>query len=307
MKKILYSVGLIMLSIILVSCGNETSSEGQTKEVVYLDKTYTVPQKSEKIVVTGAMEAMEDAKILNVDLTGAITDAGKFDDLFKDITKNAKPAGEKTQPVFEDILAMEPDVILSTTKFPDETHEKLEKIATTIPVTHVSTDWDKSLILLGQLTDKEDEANKIIDDYNKKLEDAKKDSIGDVKDKNVLLLRYRGGGLAMYSEDMFANPVLYSDLGIKIPDEIKKVENQEAISLEQLSKMNPDYIFLQYLNSENDNSDKELKELQDNKIWNSLNAVKNNQAYINIIDPQAQGGTAWSKTEFLDAFIEKLK
>ena len=70
--------------------------------------------------------------------------------------------------------------------------------------------------------------------------------------------------------------------------------------------MNPDYIFLQFEESENADKPEALDELQKNAIWNGLNAVKADHVFINSVEPLAQGGTAWSKTQFLDAVQQNL-
>lgn len=110
----------------------------------------------------------------------------------------------------------------------------------------------------------------------------------------------------IYREDVFFNPSLYMDLGLTAPQEIKNAQTQEMISLEKFSEMNPDYIFVQFSEDENKDQPDALKNLQNNPIWQSINAVKNNKVFVNVVDPLAQGGTAWSKIHFLKAVVEKL-
>ena len=53
-------------------------ASSDTKVVKYLDQEYTLPAKTERIVITGAVEAMEDAIVLEVNPVGAISFSGKF-------------------------------------------------------------------------------------------------------------------------------------------------------------------------------------------------------------------------------------
>lgn len=143
------------------------ATQAETRTLKYLDKEYTVPSKTERIVITGSMESMEDALVLGVKPVGAISVGGKFPEMFAPVTGEAQSIGEKTQPNLETILSLKPDVILGSSKFPPETMEKLGKIKTTFPVSHISTNWEANLLLLGELTGKQAEAQKVIDDYKK--------------------------------------------------------------------------------------------------------------------------------------------
>ncbi|KXG09505.1 Iron-uptake system-binding protein [Anoxybacillus sp. P3H1B] len=325
MKRNYLYLGLIALLILVLSaCGakessapeksgdrsnkkQETQADPNEKHTIhYLGKDYTVPVKTDKIVITGSMETMEDALVLGVKPLGGITVGGKFPEMFKDITGSTVSIGEKAQPNIEEILKLKPDVIFSTTKFPPDVAQKLEKITTTIPVSHISTDWEANLRVLAEVTGTRDKADEVLNQYKKDLEEAKA-KLGDkLKDKKVVAVRIRSGNIMIYPPDVFFNPSLYTDLGLTVPQEIQNAKAQEMISLEKFSEMNPDYIFVQFSEDENKNNPKALEELQNNPIWKSINAVKNDKVFVNVVDPLAQGGTAWSKINFLKAAVEKL-
>ncbi|MEC0014541.1 ABC transporter substrate-binding protein, partial [Bacillus cereus] len=148
-------------------------------------------------------------------------------------------------------------------------------------------------------------AEKIIKDYNSDAEKAKA-KLGDkLKDKKVLVIRLRANELFLYPEGVYFNPVIYKDLGLTAPEQLKTVKAQEKISFEKLAELNPDYIFLQYEASENKNP-KVLEEIESNPIWQSMNAAKEKKVFVNVVDPMAQGGTAWSKTAFLKEAVKNL-
>lgn len=285
---------------------NESQQENKEKKITYLGKEYTVPSKDAKIVITGTMESMEDALMLDVKPLGAITVGGEFPAMFKEITAETKPIGEKIQPNIETILSLKPDIILGSTKFPVETLEKLNKVKDTIPVSHISTDWEDNLMLMGQLSGKEDKAKEIIEKYKEDAKEAK-EKLGDkMKDKKVVTIRIRSGNIFIYPETVFFNPVLYNDLGLTAPEPVKAAKAQEEISLEKFSELNPDYIFVQFSENENAEKPKTLEELNNNPIWKSINAVKEGKVFVNTVDPLGQGGTAWSKSNFLKAAVSEL-
>ncbi len=285
--------------------GNSTAQDGdasaEARTINYLGQEYTVPAKVEKIVITGSVESMEDALVLDVKPVGALTMGGSFEPLFAGITDGAVAIGEKTQPNLETILKLAPDVILASTKFPAETLEKLGKVGLTIPVSHISTDWEANLKLLAELTGKEGQSDEVLKTYKQEAAELKEKIGPTLQGKSVLMIRLRSGSMMIYPEDVFFNPSLYGDLGADVPEEVKQAKAQQMISLEKLSEMNPDYLFVQFSEAENKDKPKALEELQSNPIWSSINAVKNGNLFVNIVDPSAQGGTAYSKIAFLEA------
>lgn len=312
MKRIL-CLGLIaLLTLMLAACGTQNAekktaaTESETEKIQYLGKEYKVPAKVERLVIAGSMESMEDALMLDVKPVGAMTVGGEFPALFKDITGSTKPIGEKIQPNMEGILKLKPDVILASTKFPEEVVGKLEKIAPTIPVSHVSSRWEDNLHLLAGLTGKQADVEKILQQYEDELQEAKT-KLGDrLKDQKVMTIRIRNGNIMIYPESVFFNASLYEDLGLQPPAEVKKAKTQEMISLEKFSEMNPDVIFLQFSEDENKEQPDVLAKLEKNPIWKSIDAVEKDQVFVNVVDPLAQGGTAWSKSQFLESIVEKL-
>ncbi|AEI43179.1 FeuA [Paenibacillus mucilaginosus KNP414] len=253
------------------------------------------------MVITGALESMEDALLLDVKPVGAITVGGGFPPLFAGITDKAEGIGEKAQPNLETILKLKPDVILMSTKFPAETIEKMSKIAVTIPVSHLASDWEKNLNLLAELTGKQERAKEVLSKYKSDAA-ALKEKIGPaLKDKKVLAIRVRAGSMFVYPQDVFFNPSVYEELGAAVPEIVKGAKAQQNLSLEKLSEINPDYLFVQFSEEENKDTPKVFEELKNNPIFQSMNAVKNGHLYTNLVDPLTQGGTAYSKIKFLEA------
>lgn len=282
-----------------------STEQATTQNITYLGETYELPAKVENIVAA-SLESMEDAAMLGIKPVGVLDIGGKIPSYLTNELEGAKLVGNKMEPNAEAILALDPDVIIGTSKFPEETAEKLNKIQTMIPYSHISTNWKENLTLLAQLTGKEDDAKKILADYEAKVADAQVKSKEQLVDKQVLIVRLRGGVMYIYPAGVYLNPVLYEDLGAPVPNILSTTKAQAELSLETLADINPDAIFLQFEESENTDAPKALEELQKNPIFASLKAAKNDQIFVNAIEPLAQGGTAWSKVKFLDVATEKL-
>ncbi|WP_168121257.1 ABC transporter substrate-binding protein [Paenibacillus sp. HB172176] len=279
----------------------EAPASNEPRTITYLGTEYTVPATAEKLVITGSVESLEDALLLDVKPAGALTIGGVFPEVFAPITGESEMVGEKSQPNMEAILKLKPDVILMSTKFPAETIEKMKEIGPTIPVSHIATDWEANLALLGELTGKQDKVQEVLAKYKTDAA-ALEEKIGPaLKDKKVLAIRVRAGNLFIYPADVFFNPSLYEDLGATVPADVTAAKAQQQITLEKLSEMNPDYLFVQFAEDENKDTPKVFEELQANPIFQAINASKEGHVYTNIVDPLLQGGTAYSKISFLEA------
>lgn len=311
-RKMLILLAGILL-VMLSGCSQEKETKavvkntGQVRTVQYLGKEYTIPNKIERIVITGALESLEDAVLLNVQPVGAMTVGGSFPAILASITQKTVPIGEQKQPNFEAILKLAPDIILGSDKFPAGTAAQLQKIAPTIPVSHIATAGEANLLLLADLTGKQSLAEEILQKYHKQVKQIQSQLEENVKKKKVIAVRFRAGNINIYPEDVFFNEILYKELGLVAPAEIKAAKAQEILSLEKLSEMNPDVIFLQYAAGENLAQPKGLQDLQQNAIWNNLQAVKNKQVFVNVVDPLIQGVAIGGKQQFLQAIAATLQ
>ncbi|MCH1627498.1 ABC transporter substrate-binding protein [Ferdinandcohnia quinoae] len=279
--------------------------EETTQTISYLGTDYTIPGQVDSIV-TASLESMEDAAVLGIKPAGVLEIAGAIPAYLSDDLAGASLIGDKRSPNAEAILTLDPDVIVGTSKWGEDVMAEMNKIQTTLPYSHISTNWKDNLLALSQIAGKEDLAEKIISDYEAKAEEGKAQAKEQLADDNVLIIRVRGGLMYIYPSSVYLNPVLYEDLGAKVPEIIAKAEAQAEITMETLASVNPDAIFLQFEESENAEAPTALEDLQKDPIFSSLSAAKNERVFVNTIDPLAQGGTAWSKVKFLDAAIESL-
>ena len=285
----------------------ETNADNSDKDtqftINYLGQEYSFDKKVENVVLA-SLEAMEDASALGVEAIGVLEVAGEVPKYLAEDFKNVTLVGDKRTPNPEVILGLDPDVIVGTSKWAEETMTKLNKIATTLPYSHISANWKDNLLALAEITDKLELGNKIISDYEEKSSKAKEELSN--KDQNILVIRIRSGLMNIYPADVYLNPVLYEDLGLKAPEILTQAKAQAELTIETLSETNPDAIFLQFEGSENSDTPEALNQLLENPIFKSIDASKNNKVFVNTIEPLAQGGTAWSKVTFLDAVVDNL-
>lgn len=190
---------------------------------------------------------------------------------------------------FEAALAAQPDLIMLA--FPgyasDGKYEKYTQIAPTYVFDADAPDkWRDALLKVGELTGKKAQAQKVLDDYAAKTEDAKKKLSAAIGDQTVALLRIRSnkeirlyGGPGGYSGN-----VLYTDLGLTPPEIVKKLawgqSSMVPVSMEVLPELTADHLFITY-----DEGGKELaKEVMESSMWKALPAVKNGQVHEVSLD-----------------------
>ncbi len=312
-KCLLLSLCLLVTAL-LSACGQSIPSSAEshtTRTITYLDQTYKVPVNPQRILLMSAFETMEDAVVLGVE-PYASSAIGEEDDPFpgfyNTVMKQTIPLMGTTEDSLEYLLELNPDLILGTDMETALVHERLAQIAPTIPVSHFGPDWQANLELLAEITGKQDKAKEVILSYEQKRDEARKIVASLDSDIEVLAIRVRGEQMMIYPENVFLNDVLYEQLGFKVPDLISKTTQQEMLSIEGLSSVNPDYIFLQYDLYENGGSDRVLKDLQNSKVWQGLDAVKNNRLFINAIDPLISGGgTANGKLLIIQAVLDNFR
>ncbi|WP_010289809.1 ABC transporter substrate-binding protein [Kurthia massiliensis] len=285
---------------------SSASEEAKELTINYLgtDYTFDAPVKN---IVTASMESMEDAVALGIKPVGVLEVGGEIPEYLQEGLEGAELIGNKMAPNNEKILSLDPDAIIGTDKWAEDVMSKMNKMATTLPYSHFSDKWKDNLNALATLSGTEDKAKEIIDQYESDVADLKSEiQASDVKDKSVLMIRIRGGQMFVYPESVYFNPILYTELGLKAPDVVTKAEAQAQISLETLSDVDPDYIFLEFDESENAEAKTALDDVQKDAVFKALTAAKADHVFVNEIAPLAEGGTAWSKTRFLDVVENTL-
>ena len=166
MKKYLTLLLSTVLLVSLTACTAKGSSEKNdvgNKDTAftinYLGKEYSFDKKVENVVLA-SLEGMEDAATLGVKAVGVLDVAGKVPKYLEEDFKNATLVGDKMNPNSEVILGLNPDVIVGTSKFGEETMTKLNKIAVTLPYSHISANWKDNLLALAEITGKVEEGKK---------------------------------------------------------------------------------------------------------------------------------------------------
>lgn len=202
-----------------------------------------------------------------------------------------------TEVNLERLLELKPDLILAT-EANANIYEKLEAIAPVVvfDVNVMFGDWQTSTREVAKVVGESKNAETFINDLIQQIENGKKELSTDGKTVGFLRLWSN----SIYSMGIESCSAYYGDengLGLNIPKDWPKEIG--AISLEALTQMNPDYIFISSIEDE-----AYMKELETNEVWNSLTAVKENQVYT--IDLSALSGGALASKYGVEVILEAL-
>ena len=135
-------------------------------------------------------------------------------------------------------------------------------------------DWRLSLREVAKIVNKQDKAEEVIKEMDKKLEADREKLAEKYKDQTVVQFSLMGKDkyYVAYRPDLYDKE---KGLGLNVPEGFTQSETYEQISMEALVKMNPDYIFVNVF----DGDEPLLEELENNSVWKSLKAVKNEHIY----------------------------
>ena len=135
-------------------------------------------------------------------------------------------------------------------------------------------DWRLSLREVAKIVNKQEKAEEVIKDMDEKLEADREKLEEKYKDQTVVQFSLMGKDkyYVAYRPDLYDKE---KGLGLNVPEGFTQSETYEQISMEALVKMNPDYIFVNVF----DGDEPLLEELENNSVWKSLKAVKNEHIY----------------------------
>lgn len=180
---------------------------------------------------------------------------------------------------YEDVLDFEPDLLLieSDAMVEGGKYEEYEKIAPTYVVKNgTNVSWEETLEDVGKVFNKQDKAQTVKEDYQKAVENGKEKLQDKIKGKSAAVIWVTNNSAFMVAQGRSSGRLLYEDLGFEIPKLTKEISEDaqadwEQVSLESLSQLDSDYLFLV-------NSDQSAA-MFDDPLWENIPAVENNQLF----------------------------
>ncbi|WP_338540895.1 ABC transporter substrate-binding protein [Paenibacillus tundrae] len=196
---------------------------------------------------------------------------------YADQVEGIADIGDRGTVSLEKIIALNPDLIITASKQPEEV-EKFKKIATTVVITHGTfADVHEELRGFGELLDRADEAEAWLKTYDERIT-AARDKVKQVikPEETFSILEATDKGYYGYGDNFGrGGQAIYRALELA-PLEITRQElmgdtQWKEISREVIGDYAGDHILLTV--------DESNTGYEGDAIWESLPAVKNNQVY----------------------------
>lgn len=328
LKKMLLAILAIVMIISTVGCGvketNDTTVEINKEEVADNEDIRVVEHSMGKTEIKGTPKrivtlyqgATDVAIALDVKPVGVVESwvEKPIYNYLRDDLEDTQVVGLETQPNLEEIAKLKPDLIIASKLRHEKIYEQLSQIAPT--VTHETVFKFKDTVeLMGQAMNKEEDAKKLLLDWDNRVADFKEKisaKLGDEWPIEVSVLNFRTDHARIYVTG-FAGDIL-SELGFVRPEVQRKAAEEENVVLklttkESIPSMNADVFFTFVADGHNVDEEaiqRTYDEWTTHPLWKNLDAVKNDRAYI--VDDVAwnMGGGLISANEMLDQIYERF-
>ncbi|MBT2625579.1 ABC transporter substrate-binding protein [Bacillus sp. ISL-32] len=278
-KKFIAIMSVLLLACLIVSgCSSSQENKGSKS-----DKNSRVIQHEEgKTPVTGTPKKVVVLELSFLDAVKnlGITPVGIADDNKKDMIKKLagssidyKSVGTRSEPNLEVISSLKPDLIIADAERHKNIYKQLKQIAPTIELKSREATYDETIDsykTISKALNKEEEGKEKLAQHNKVIDGLKAELPKD-EDRSIVLGVARSDSFQLHTSSSYDGEI-FRMLGFT--HAVKSDTAYQEVNLEQLSKIDPDILFI---------SANEGKTIVDdwkkNPLWKNLKAVKNGQIY----------------------------
>lgn len=230
-----------------------------------------VPVSPQRVV---ALDLLDNVLALGIKPIGSTIYEGQFRTLLPaNRSTDIEPVGILGQPSIESVLKLKPDLILDT-YWGESYYNQLSQIAPIVAAGDGETiNWKAWFNTYGEALGKKAEAEEILDNYDRRIEDFR-EKMGERLSQTQVSVALSWDGYRVYMKQSFSGQIL-SDIGLPRPSlqDVDKVS--EDVSLELIPKMEGDVIFLMV----GGNNPFNIEQLVSHPLWSQLKAVQEGHVY----------------------------
>ncbi|MEK3911478.1 ABC transporter substrate-binding protein [Paenibacillus sp. FSL H7-0331] len=275
------------------------------KTITHTMGTTTLKKVPERVVVL--FSGMVDiTTALNVKPVGAVEswDEKPWYKYLGSKMDGVKNLGDELQPNIEAIIALKPDLIIGQKTRNEKVYPQLNSIAPTIIVGDLFS-WKENLNIAAEALNKQDEAAKIIKEWDTGVATFKQKMGDRIGKSEVSIIRFERDGSARIYSTGFAGTI-FKELGLPRP-KAQQVEGKTVINLtskEQMPQLDGDYIFdITSQVDDGSNARKTQSEWTSHPLWKDLKGVKNGKYFkVDVVTWNLGAGSTAAKSLLDDLY-----
>lgn len=220
-----------------------------------------------------------------------------FGDALVDHAADAEWVGDLLSPNLEAILAVQPDLIVSSKVRHEAIYAELSQIAPTVMSESGGGGWKDNVRLVGEATGREATAEAVLSEYEARAAEIGA-AINDVADSPTISVVRFLGEIRLYQPVSFSGTVL-EDAGLARPESQQDREDFILqISEEELQLADADHLFFTVY--DNEDAEAAFAELEARPLWQTLAAVQNGNAHPVVDDRWMSGVGVFGAHAILD-------
>ncbi|WP_339283193.1 ABC transporter substrate-binding protein [Paenibacillus sp. FSL R5-0486] len=292
----------MMLVLIIAACGtagkDEATSEGQktgsantsTTETSQVKKVTTkmgeieIPVEPQRVVGLSLVypEFLYALGIVPVAVQNYHEDHPSY---LEEPFANTMKMGIARTPNFEAVMETMPDLIIAPDWWSEKDYDQLSLIAPTVLLPQ-RDDWRDELRDIAKILDKEEQAEKVIEDLVAK-EKVAADKLNEmIGEETVLYIRVMEKEIVLHGENLDRGNFVHKRLGMNPLPNFPKDQVAMSVSMEVLPEYDADHLIVQLDDDKNPEIKKKFEEMLATSLWKNLKAVKNDHVYM-------VGGKEW--------------
>nr|WP_128894376.1 iron-siderophore ABC transporter substrate-binding protein [Longirhabdus pacifica] len=185
--------------------------------------------------------------------------------------------GLESEPSIEDIIALQPDLIIGNKQRQEKIYDQLSEIAPTVFSEKLKGDWQDNLALYAEAVGQKEMGEEVIAAYFERIEDFKSKA-GDQLDKEVSIVRFLPGTARMYQKQSFSGVIL-EQIGFARPASQDVDDFMVEVSKESIPNMDAEMLFYFTYDAGDGTGNQTEAEWLADPLWNNLEVVKAGNAY----------------------------
>jgi iron complex transport system substrate-binding protein len=282
------TTGLALLAVSACGTGaaTETPSEtaggdGYPLTMEHVMGSTTIESKPVRVVALDP-SYVDAALLLDAELVGFAQYRQDPDNPFapylgdvEDATSESVNVGTIAEPNLEQILELEPDLIVSAKVRHEALYPQLSKIAPTIFSESTGPTWKENVVFLGEALGKKTMAQELVAGYEERAQKVGEEILAKDPDATYSLIRFVGEDTArLYSSNSFIGEIM-ADMGIPRPESAPDSTEEILVPLsaEQILKGDAGLIMVSAYAPEGPEGDAaraQQKKFESNPLWKRL-------------------------------------